>query len=254
MEFMRIRGTAAGSFWMGSPNAEPERNPWEQRFDAEEQIAVTIPADFHIGRAEVTQAQWVAIMGGAANRSRFRGDDLPVENVSWEDTQLFLQKLNEKLRDSGQRFRLPTEAEWEYACRGGATGKDDSKPFHFDDGPSSQITSDRANCDAKSAPYNGSLRGEFRDRTTPAGSFKPNRFGLCDMHGNVWEWCQDYYGPLPGGRNPLRDVPYRGDERRVLRGGSWHVDGADCRAAVRYGAAPTDRADFTGFRVVLELP
>jgi len=254
MEFMRVHGTAAGTFWMGSPLTEPERNPWEQRFDAEEQTAVTIPADFLMGRAEVTQEQWVEVMGFAANRSQNMGNVLPVENISWDDTQLFLQKLNEKMRPTRQTFRLPTEAEWEYACRGGATGKDDSKPFHFHDGPNSQITSDRANFDAKSAAYNGSVRGQFREETTPAGRFPPNRFGLFDMHGNVWEWCQDYYGPLPGGRNPLRDAPYRGDERRVLRGGSWHVDGADCRAAVRYGAAPTERAHFTGFRVVLELP
>ncbi len=169
----------AGTFMMGSPDAEIQR--LNQKFNSDwfnkeaPQHRVTIQP-FYMGKYQVTQAQWQAIMGN--NPSNFKGDNHPVEQVSWEQCQEFCQKLSAKIN---QEVCLPSEAQWEYACRAGTT-----TPFYFGE----TITTDLANYNGNYTFANES-KGTYRGGTTPVGSFPPNAFGLYDMHGNVWEWCQD---------------------------------------------------------------
>jgi serine/threonine-protein kinase len=159
----------AGSFIMGSENGDSDEKPMHR---------VTISSGFYMGRYEVTQAQWQAVMG--TNPSDFKGcDNCPVEQVSWDDAQEFIRQMN--ARGDGYTYRLPTEAEWEYACRAGTT-----TAFAYGD----LLSSEQANFDGKH-PYGGASKGVYRQKTTLVGSFQPNAFGLYDMHGNVWEWCQD---------------------------------------------------------------
>ena len=160
-----------GEFMMGSPESE------EGRWDGEgPQRRIRIAQGFWMGKYEVTQAQWQAVMG--SNPSHFQGDGrLPVEQVSWNDCQEFVEKLSQ---EAGGTFRLPTEAEWEYACRAGA-----ATPFHFGE----TISPDQANC-FNTHLYNVRT-GEYEGKTMPVGSFPANAWGLHDMHGNVWEWCED---------------------------------------------------------------
>ena len=159
-----------------------------------------------MGVHQVTQAQWQAVMG--ANPSHFKGEsNLPVENVSWDECVAFCEALGKK---DGKPYRLPTEAEWEYACRAGTT-----TPFHF----GGTITVNQANYDGNYTYGNGK-KGVYRQKTTPVGSFPANAWGLFDMHGNVWEWCADWYGPYP--EEELKDPQgFVGGDRRVCRGGSW---------------------------------
>jgi formylglycine-generating enzyme required for sulfatase activity len=263
---MRFTWCPPGTFQMGSPPAEEERS------DGETQHRVTLTKGFYLGIHEVTQAQWQAVMG--SNPSEFKGKDdaekkcLPVENVSWLDCVEFCVKLGErqgkrpcyrltnvKRRPDGSieaadvemlggstGFRLPTEAEWEYACRAGTT-----TPFCFGE----TISTDQANYDGNFA-YGKGKKGVYRKQTTPVGSFPANAWGLYDMHGNVWEWCQDWYGPYPS-----RDIedPQGADkgDARVMRGGSWYYDPGRCRAAYRDGCAPAHRCLNDGCRVVLCL-
>ena len=216
MTFVHIQ---PGEFLMGSPADEQYRD------DNENQHRVRITQPFMLGVHEVTQAQWRSVMGTAP--SHFEGDNLPVEKVSWLDAVEFCQKLSRK---EGKKYRLPTEAEWEYACRAGT-----ATPFHT----GRTLGSDRAN-------YNGTYRygsdrvGIHRKKTTAVGSFQPNAWGLYDMHGNVYEWCQDKY--------------QQGTASRVLRGGSWRGTPGVCRSAFRYRNSPSYRVDYVGFRVVLDLP
>jgi formylglycine-generating enzyme required for sulfatase activity len=161
-----------GSFLMGSPENEPERY-----FDEGPQHRVTVQS-FYISKYEVTQAQWRAVMGG--NPSSFKGDDLPVETVSYWEAQEFCARLS---RETGRGYRLPSEAEWEYAARGRT-----ATPFAF----GSSLSSEQANFIGK-FPYGGAPKKVIRNKTTPVGSFAPNAFKLHDMHGNVWEWCEDIY-------------------------------------------------------------
>jgi formylglycine-generating enzyme required for sulfatase activity len=217
MEFVRI---AAGTFKMGSPQDD------EGRSDDESQHRVNLTKPFHMATTPVTQAQWAALMG--SNPSHFKGDDLPVEQVSWDDATLFCEKLS---RTEGKKYRLPTEAEWEYACRAGTQG-DYGGTGSFD-----QVGWHWANSNKQ---------------TQPVGQKKPNAWGLFDMHGNVHEFCSDRYGRYP--RQDLIEDPI-GDSTnslRVMRGGSWEYLPDGCRAAYRGSILP-DKQDFSvGFRVCLE--
>ena len=180
---MKFVWIPAGTFVMGSPLEEKDRAP------SETQHRVTLTEGFYIGQYAVTQEQWQTVMG--ANPSFFKGDKtLPVETVSWVDSQEFLQKLGQK---DGRIYRLPTEAEWEYACRAGT-----KTPFHFGE----VITTDQANFNGN-LPYKRYQAGVFRNKTTPVGSFPGNAWGLYDMHGNVWQWCHDWLEDYP--QNPVVD-------------------------------------------------
>jgi formylglycine-generating enzyme required for sulfatase activity len=219
-----------GSFLMGSPPDE------EARREDESQHRVTLTQGFYLGIHPVTQAQWQAVLG--SNPSHFQGTRLPVNTVSWEDCQEFCGKLSER---DGQRYRLPSEAQWEYACRAGTT-----TPFHF--GPT--ISTDQVNYNGNYI-YGQGKKGIYRKKMTAVGSFPANAWGLFDLHGEVWEWCQDALGQYghKDATDPLNDkVDYR-----VLRGGSWLGDPGECRAAFRNRDAPVLRYRGFGCRVVLCL-
>lgn len=224
-----------GRFAMGSPPSEPMREPGERLHPVE----ITHPC--WIGRTEVTQAQWQRVMGG--NPSRFGGvGELPVESVNWFEIEAFLERLNGLA--PGNRFRLPTEAEWERACRAGS-----ATAFAWGDvlGP------EQANFDAAD-PSPLAPRGPARGRPTPVASFPPNAWGLFDLHGNVWEWCADEPCPYPEATDRAEVDPFRscGSPLKVIRGGSWHFAADSARCALRYTHAPSDRGPSLGFRVVRE--
>ncbi|MEA2013891.1 MAG: formylglycine-generating enzyme family protein, partial [Thermodesulfobacteriota bacterium] len=175
------------------------------------------------GTTEVTQGQWRKIMGN--NPSRFKGDNRPVEKVSWNDCQKFIRKLNRK--EGTSKYRLPTEAEWEYACRAGTM-----TPFYTGD----CISTDQANYDGN-YPMPGCSKGRDREKTVDVASFSPNKWGLYDMHGNVWEWCEDRYGYYPSGHVTDPEGP-SGGSHRVYRGGGWSYGDRYCRSAFRNGGRP----------------
>lgn len=200
---------------------------------------VTIKEGFWIGRFEVTQAQWQAVTGDNPSKFADCGGNCPVESVSWDDVQIFLKQLN--ARDSQYEYRLPSEAEWEYAARAGTT-----TVFHF----GKSLNSSQANFDGN-YPY-ASTKNQYLEKTTAVGSYQPNRFGLYDMHGNVWEWCADIYNgnfrdlPTDGSAN---DSSATNSNARVLRGGAWNVSGDDLRSANRSSYTPSARFNNFGFRV-----
>jgi len=225
-----------GTFYMGWDSKDKKATKTE------------IKEDFEIAVHTVTQGQWQALMGN--NPSYFsragRGKDavknikdeelklFPVEMVSWNDAQEFINKLNEKKKGKGWMYRLPTEAEWEYACRGGATSKEEcSFDFYFA-APTNDLSSKEANFDGNQ-PGGKADKGPFLERPTKVGSYAPNKLGLYDMHGNVWQWCEDLYDPK-----------YKS---RVLRGGTWDEGAHECRAAYRFKRAPVQHY-FLGFRLV----
>jgi formylglycine-generating enzyme required for sulfatase activity len=224
MKFVRIE---PGEFLMGSPANE------EGRYTDETQHKVKITKPFMLGITPVTQKQWVTLMGN--NPSYFKGDDLPVIEVSWDDAVAFCQKLSAK---EGKTYRLPTEAEWEYACRAGTTTQ-----YHTGDGE-------------KALDEAGWYDKNSGNTTHPVGQKKANAWGLYDMHGNVMEWCSDYYGPYPAGDAVDPTGPAQGDANssRVLRGGSWSINPQLCRAACRDWGSPGLRYDNGGFRCLLDLP
>jgi formylglycine-generating enzyme required for sulfatase activity len=228
-----------GEFLMGTPyEGDSLRDHFE---DEEPQHRVTISKPFYMGTTEVTQVQWKAMMG--ENTNDFKGDNLPVEGVSWNDCRKFLDKVSKR---EGKTFRLPTEAEWEYACRAGT-----ATPFAFGE----TISASEAN-------YNGSLDRDVekgkrinRQKTMPVASFKPNAWGLYDMHGNVEEWCQDFYVEDYYKNSPAADPsgPDNGT-RRVVRGGSWMKRPGACRSAFRLANfGPNNKMFDLGFRIVLEV-
>jgi formylglycine-generating enzyme required for sulfatase activity len=230
MKFVLI---PTGSFMMGS--LVDEGGPFR---DEGPQHRVTINKSFYMGQYEVTQAQWQAAMGN--NPSYLKGDDLPIERVNWNDAQEFIKKLN-ALNDEFI-YRLPSEAEWEYACRAGTT-----TAFAFGD----SLSSSQANFDGND-PYGNAPKGKYLRKATFVGSYQPNAWGLYDMHGNVWEWCEDIYNNsydgLPTDGSPNLS---KGDSsRRVLRGGSWISSALTLRSATRAGNSPGDRGLLIGFRVV----
>ena len=216
---------------MGSPNTEVGRSD-----DQGPQRTVNI-SPFFMGKYEVTQEQYQAVMGN--NPAYFKGAKRPVEEVSWNDAVKFCQKLSEK---TGKTYRLPSEAEWEYACRAGTT-----TPFYFGD----TITPDLVNCDGNN-PYGGAPKGIYREQTTDVGSFPPNAFGLYDMHGNVWEWCSDkWHGNYSGAPTDGSSWETGTDDRRVLRSGSWYYNAVSCRSAIRDRNSAGYRHLSFGFRVAL---
>ena len=242
-----------GTFMMGSPEDELERSRSEAP-----QHEVNV-ATFFMGKYPINQAQWRAVAALAQiNRqlepdpSRFKGDKLPIEQVSWRDAAEFCDRLSSH---TSRDYRLPTEAEWEYGCRAGTTTL-----FHFGE----TITTDLANYDGtddpngkRSGSYRQGPKGEYRKETTPVDHFAiANAFGLCDMHGNVWEWCQDHW------HNNYEGVPTDGsawlseneNSSRVIRGGSWIDTPWACRSACRLDNSPDLRSASIGFRVVCSAP
>ena len=242
-----------GKFTMGSPRDEPERRP------GEDQVEVTLTRGFWMGRFEVTQADWRRTVGelpGPLTAELPAGDRLPVGNVNFAEAEALCQKLTELGRQSGSlprswEFRLPTEAQWEYACRAGTT-----TATSFGD----RLGSKQANFKGK--PYNGAEPGPSLARAAPVGSYPPNAWGLHDMHGNTFEWCRDWYqARLPGGTDPdlhaakaSATKSEHGDVSRVRRGGCWADDGWPCRSAFRLRFEPERRYDHIGFRVVAVRP
>jgi formylglycine-generating enzyme required for sulfatase activity len=254
----------AGTFTMGSPAAEAGRST------SEAQHSVTLGA-FKMGKHEVTQAQWQAVMGAGTNPSYFTGGaNLPVEKVSWYEAIEFCNKLsvvaglspayaidkatrdtnNTNLSDTvkwtvtrnrgANGYRLPTEAEWEYACRAGTTG-----PFNTGE----NITTAQANYYGL-IPYNGNPAGKHRGTTTPVGAFTANAWGLYDMHGNVWEWCWDWYRRSYDANAQTDPAGAVSGANRVRRGGSWGLDGQCLRSACRDFVGPSGWSSDLGFRLV----
>jgi formylglycine-generating enzyme required for sulfatase activity len=261
---MKLTLIPAGEFAMGSPETEQgqydysrPRSGYKPLDEKLHRVRITKP--FFMGTYTVTQEEYEKIMG--KNPSWFssggKGSDkvvdmdtarFPVEQVSWDDAQEFCRKLSQK---EGKNYRLPTEAEWEYACRAGTT-----TPFNF----GSELNGTQANCIGNNYPYGTSSKGPYLERTTKVGSYRPNAFGLYDMHGNVWQWCEDWYGkdyystsPVDDPQGPVSGAyPGFAGVYRVGRGGHWGSLSVDCRTAARSAGEPTERVSTGGFRVVCE--
>ena len=232
MKFVKL---PEGTFYMG--------------WDGEKKGTKTeIKEDFEIAIHTVTQEQWQTVMG--SNPSYFSRDgggkddvkdipdadlkQFPVENVSWDDAQLFIKKLNERERGKGRLYRLPTEAEWEFACRGGATSEEECSHHFYFAKPTNDLSSEQANFNGN-FPFGNAPKGKYLGRSTKVGSYPPNKLGLDDMYGNVWQWCSDLQNP--------------GSLYRVLRGAGWHSFGVNCRSASRIGIEPIGQYVHFGFRL-----
>jgi formylglycine-generating enzyme required for sulfatase activity/serine/threonine protein kinase len=233
MTFVRL---PKGTFYMG----------WD---GVTKGVKTEIRKDFEIAVHDVTQGQWEAVMGdNPSHHSRTRaGADMeisdeelklfPVENVSWDDTQAFIKRLNEKERERGYLYRLPTQAEWEYAARGGATSEEECSYHYYFDKPTNDLSSDQANFNGN-YPHGNAPRGKYLERPTRVGSYPPNKLGLCDMHGNVWQWCDD----------GVEDAT--GRIRRVIRGGGWRNGAGHSITAYRRDYSSRYRRFDIGFRLV----
>jgi formylglycine-generating enzyme required for sulfatase activity len=223
-----------GKFLMGSPKSEleallrqfPDATP--EMYGDEVPHEVTITRPFYLGKTEVTQAQYKAL--GKENKSRFKGDDRPVENVSWEEADAFARELSQKKAGSKLLYRLPTEAEWEYACRAGTTG---------------EYCSGNGEDALKKV---GWYYGNSKEQTQPVGKLAPNAWGLYDMHGNVWEWCGDWADDYPSGKVTDPKGPEKGS-RHIYRGGGWAHTSAHSRAAKRGSIWPGNWYTSRGFRL-----
>ena len=253
---MKLAPIPSGQFVMGSPRDEAERD------DKEERHEVVITKPFYIGVHEIQQSEYIEVMQGSDNlrdRSVFKGPSRPVENVEWKTAKIFCERLTARAEEqaAGRSYRLPTEAEWEYACRGGT-----STAFHF----GKSISSEQVNFNGQ-YPLAGGNPSKYLRRTTVVGSYKPNSFGLYDMHGNVAEWCSDWYDPGYYLDSPEEDPlgpPFgivdtkftnNGNQNFfvVVRGGCWVDDARACRTAYRFRAMPNTRYQLIGFRVVCEM-
>jgi uncharacterized protein (TIGR02996 family) len=223
-----------GSFLMGGSPGEGQQEGFAS-ID-ERRHRVTLTRGFWVGSHPVSQGQWQAVLGTVPGEQQ-RDDDLPVARASWHDCQDFCERLGAR---TGQRFALPTEAQWEYACRAGTT-----TPFHFGE----TLGTGQANYNG-GYTYGRGRKGLYRRETTPVGMFPPNAWGLHDLHGNVWEWTLDGYGnyPFEETTDPCNQHAGRS---RVLRGGSWYSSPGNCRSAYRHRCDPDDRTDFHGCRVLL---
>lgn len=222
---LELCGIPAGEFTMGSPQGEAFREAGEKQHE------VVLTKAFWLGRTELTQEQWETVMGNTP--SKFAGKDLPVENVSWDEAVTFCGRLNEmRLLPAGWQWGLPTEAQWEHACRAGTTG-----PF-------------AGNLDEMAWHVRGDAP-ENKRRPHRVGSKKPNSWGLYDMHGNVWEWCADWHdAEYPSGMSTDPTGPATGN-KRVTRGGCWMNTEIHGRSARRMGVAPDWHRDAIGFRVAV---
>ena len=243
----RFHYCPAGSFTMGSPTSENYRD------DNETRRRVELTNGFWMLETEVTQAMWKSLMGsnpsyfsssggGSSKVSGMDTSNFPVENVSWTDCQDFIEKLNSGgYAPSGFQFRLPSEAQWEYACRAGTT-----TAYFW----GSSLNGDKANCDGN-YPYGTPTKGKYLARTTEVGSYYPNLWGLRDMHGNVWEWCEDKYAAYDNSNNARDPINVTKGSYRVLRGGSWNGHALTCRSPNRNCDDPTYRSYRYGFRLAL---
>jgi len=231
MKFILI---PAGSFTMGSQPDEPERDQEELPHK------VTIKKPFYMQTTEVTQAQYERVMQRNPSAFKYCGEECPVQNVTWHDAQEFIRRLGQL--DGSGKYRLPTEAEWEYACRAGTT-----TPFNT----GLCISTDQANFNGN-YPFRGCPSGKYKESVVRVGKFQPNHWGLHDMHGNVWEWCQDVYESYPNRHVTDPKGPASGTYR-VLRGGSWLSHCCWLRSASRRYHYPSTRAEHIGFRVVREF-
>jgi formylglycine-generating enzyme required for sulfatase activity len=244
-----------GSFEMGSPRDEPER----ERIETIHMVTISRP--FYMGIFEVTQSEFAKVMEGIElhRRPSFPGERNPAENVEWKNAKFFCERLSElpEEKAAGRRYRLPTEAEWEYACRAGT-----KTAFHYGDA----LSSEQANFNGN-YPAGAAEKGPYLRSTAPVGSYEPNAFGLYDMHGNLAEWCNDFYDPdyyeNSPDKDPLgpplgiiaTDFDNFGDKNffMVVRGGCWLDDGRACRSAYRFKAMPNTQYRLIGFRVVCEV-
>lgn len=238
----------AGKFQMGSPATEEERDPEELRHE------VTLSKPFYLGVHEITQAQYANVM--VKSSAFFKGGvNHPVENVRWREVVDFCSRLSAQPMEkkAGRKYRLPTEAEWEYACRAGTV-----TPFHF----GASLSSKEANFNGN-YPFGKEVKGPFLKAPAPVGSYSPNAWGLYDMHGNVAEWCSDWYDPDYYKTSPKVDPkgPAKGvlstdfgaDFYQVVRGGCWLDEARGCRTAYRFRLQPSEPYRLVGFRVVCEV-
>ena len=252
LDMMQILG---GTFQMGSPPDELDNYPDEQP-----QHEVTV-ATFFMARTPITQAQWRAVAAYPTvesdldvDPSSFKGDNRPVEQVNWDNATEFCRRLSQQ---TGRTYRLPSEAEWEYACRA-----DTTTPFHFGETLSDELANYRAQDQEIGGTlykgvYGRGILGQYREETTDVGQFPANPFGLYDMHGNVWEWCEDdwhdsYEGAPNDGSAWVESE--RTEARRLLRGGSWGSIPRHCRSAFRDSRPRDLRDNFVGFRVCCVPP
>jgi formylglycine-generating enzyme required for sulfatase activity len=238
---MTFKPLPKGTFYMGWDDfAKPPQKG----------VKTEITEDFEIAVHDVTQGQWQEVMGhnpsyysrfgGGQNEVKLITDEelklFPVDSPSWNDAQEFIKKLNEREKGKGYTYRLPTEKEWEYACRGGATSEADCSHHFYFDKPTDDLSSEQANFDGDQFPFGKAPKGKFLGRTTRVGAYPPNNLGLCDMHGNLYQWCSDWYDP--------------DHFERPLRGGCWQYTGDNCRAAFRYHSVPNFNGRDIGVRLV----
>lgn len=221
---MKLTLIPAGKFVMGSSSDEVGRGE-----DEGPQREITISKPFYMGIYEIAQGQYEVIMG--SNPACFKGATRPVERVSWEDATEFCERLSRK---TGKKVTLPTEAQWEYACRAESTTR-----FCFGD-------------DEKQLAVYARYGQSVEDGTAPVGMSKPNAWGLYDMHGNVWEWCSDRYAKSYANLSLVDTTGPNSGQTRVLRGGSWNFGPEQCRSACRYEGSPNIGGNLFGFRVVVD--